>query len=53
MRERASVGKEGGVEGKGEADPPPRREPDVGIDPRTLRSWAQSQDPAEGICLTN
>jgi len=34
--ERAQAGRT--VEGEGEAGSPPSREPDVGLDPRTLRS---------------
>ena len=38
-RERAQVGE--GAEGEGEADFPLSREPDAGLDPKTLRSWPE------------
>jgi len=36
----------GGVEGEGEADSPLSREPDVGLDPRTLGSWPEPKADA-------
>jgi len=38
-REREHKRGELQAEGEGEADPPPSREPDLGLDPRTLGSW--------------
>jgi len=35
-----------GGEGEGEAGLPPSREPDVGLDPRTLRSWPEPKADA-------
>ena len=37
-REREHTSKGGVAEGEGEADSPLSREPNVGLDPRTLRS---------------
>ena len=37
--ERTQVG--GAAEGEGEADSPLSKEPDVGLDPRTLRLWPE------------
>jgi len=37
-RERERVHTQGGGVGEREAGSPPRREPDAGLDPRTLRS---------------
>ena len=43
MKERAreTAQAEGGAEGEGEADSPLSRKSNVGLDPRTLRSWPE------------
>ena len=39
--EREHAGAEAEAEGEGEADSPLSREPNAGLDPRTLRSWPE------------
>ena len=41
QRERLQVGREAGREKEGEAGSPLSGEPDVGLDPRALRSWPE------------
>ena len=46
-REQTHKGKrEGRAEGEGEADSPLSKEPDAGLNPRTLRSWAEPKADA-------
>lgn len=35
------IWKRAGAEGEGEADSPLNKEPDMGLDPRTLESWPE------------
>ena len=46
-KERASKQGELQAEGEGEAGSPLRREPNVGLDPRILRSWPEPKADAE------
>lgn len=41
MRESTGTQARGGAEEEGQADSPLREESDVGLDPRTLRSWLE------------
>ena len=51
MSKREREGARGGTEGEGEADSPLKKEPDLGLHPRTLRSGLGLRSRAD--CLTN